>query len=34
MDCFLTDEGLENFDSKYLKDIEKMFRFKELEAQK
>ena len=34
MDCFLTDEGLENFDSKYLKDIEKMFRFKDLEAQK
>lgn len=34
MDCFLTDEGLKNFDSKYLKDIEKMFRFKELEAQK
>ena len=32
--CFLTDEGLKNFDSKYLKDIEKMFRFKELEAQK
>lgn len=34
MDCFLTDEGLKNFDSKYLKDIEKMFRFKELEVQK
>ena len=34
IDCFLTDEGLKNFDSKYLKDIEKMFRFKELEVQK
>ena len=27
--CFLTDKGLKKFDSKYLKDIEKMFRFKE-----
>ena len=34
MDCLLTDEGLKDFDSKYLKDIEKMFRFKDLEAQK
>lgn len=28
LDCFLTDKGLKDFDSKYLKDIEKMFRFK------
>ena len=28
LDCLLTDKGLEDFDNKYLKDIEKMFRFK------